>query len=57
MVVGEGGGGCQGLDETFHGAVGHAQVVEAGGEDEFVVEAADASGLGVEENALEVDDC
>lgn len=46
----EGGRGGEGVYEGGDGAVGHAEVVEAGGEDEFVVEAAEAGGLGVVED-------
>jgi len=44
------------LDQALDRAVGHAQVVETSREDELVVEASNACGLGVEENALEIDD-
>lgn len=51
----EGRGVADGADETLDGAVGHAQVVEAGGEDEFVVDAANDGLLGVVEDELEID--
>lgn len=51
----KGGWGGEGIDKGGNGAVGHAEVVEAGGEDEFAVEAAKAGGLGVVEDELEVD--
>lgn len=54
-VVVEGVGLADGLDEALDGAVGHAQVVEARGEDELVVDAADDGFLRVVEDELEVD--
>lgn len=51
----EGVGGADGGDEALDGAVGHAQVVEAGREDELVVDAADDGLLRVVEHQLKVD--
>lgn len=55
-VVVKGLGLANGLDETLNGAIGHAQIVEARGEDELVVDAADDGFLRVVEDELEVDD-
>lgn len=55
-VVVEGVGLADGLDEALDGAVRHTQVVEARGEDELVVDAADDGLLRVVEDELEVDD-
>lgn len=52
----EGVGGADGGDEALDGAVGHAQVVEAGREDELVVDAADDGLLRVVEHQFKVDD-
>lgn len=55
-VVVEDVGLADGLDEALDGAVRHAQVVEARGEDELVVDATDDGLLRVVEDELEVDD-
>ena len=52
----EGGRGFKGVDEAEGAAIGHFEVVEAGGEDKFGVEAADAGWLGVVEDHFEIDD-
>lgn len=51
----EGVRGADGGDEALDGAVGHAQVVEAGREDELVVDAANDGLLRVVEHQLKVD--
>lgn len=55
-VVFENIGGADRGDEALDGAIRHVEVVEAGREDELVVEAAEAGLLHVVEDELEVDD-
>ena len=55
-VVFQSGGSLNGVDETHDGAVRHVEVVEAGREDELVVETAQARELRIVQDQLEVND-